>query len=44
MKTYDIPIDHVVPHKYFSGKECPRLILPYWEHFTERIQAAYKAQ
>ena len=44
MKTYDIPLSHVVPHKYFSGKECPRLILPYWEHFTERVQTAYEKQ
>lgn len=31
-------IDRVFPHKKWSGKECPRLILPYWDDFLNRIQ------
>lgn len=31
-------IDRVRTHKSWSGKECPRLILPYWNDFLSRIQ------
>lgn len=30
--------DRVKPHQHWSGKYCPRLILPYWGKFVERIQ------
>lgn len=31
-------IDRVRTHKSWSGKECPRLILPYWNDFLGRLQ------
>lgn len=30
--------DKVVPHKYWSGKICPRLILPHWDVFIVNIK------
>lgn len=30
-------VDKVKPHKHWSGKYCPRLILPYWDEFVTRI-------
>jgi len=27
----------IVPHKLWSGKECPRLILPIWDEFIDEI-------
>lgn len=38
MKKYNIPIDKVVTHKSWSGKQCPRLILPHWDEFVERVK------
>lgn len=37
MKKHDIPIENVVPHQYWSGKYCPRKILPRWDDFIEVI-------
>ena len=37
MRTYDIPIEHVVPHKHWSGKQCPRLLLAHWDEFIAKI-------
>ncbi len=42
MKTYNIPLERVITHKDCSGKECPRLILNHWGHFTESINETYK--
>lgn len=35
---FDMDISCVVPHKYWSGKQCPRLILPQWNEFIKLIQ------
>lgn len=33
MQKHNIPIDRVVTHKSWSGKQCPRLILGHWSEF-----------
>jgi N-acetylmuramoyl-L-alanine amidase len=46
MKELNIPIDRVVPHKHWSGKQCPRVILGSkegWTGFHNRIKKAYEA-
>lgn len=35
---YNIPITHVVPHKYWSGKNCPANLLPQWNLFIAKIR------
>lgn len=42
MKEYHIPIDRVLTHKDFSGKECPRLLLQHWDEFLEQIENQYQ--
>jgi N-acetylmuramoyl-L-alanine amidase len=38
MGKYNIPVDKVVPHKHWSGKNCPRNILKSgWEKFIAQI-------
>jgi len=39
MKELDIPISRVVPHQHWTGKYCPRNILPRWSDFLDRIKA-----
>jgi len=39
MKKYSIPISNVVPHKHWSGKQCPQEILPYWDSFINQIKS-----
>lgn len=34
---YGWTVDRVKPHKHWSGKNCPRLILPYWDEFVARV-------
>lgn len=34
----DMDISRVVPHKHWSGKNCPRLILPHWDVFINDIK------
>lgn len=36
MQKYNIPIERVVTHKSWSGKQCPRLILPHWTEFITK--------
>ena len=48
MWMYDIPIEHVVPHKYWSGKECPARLLAGlygwdWDRFIETVLTHYAA-
>ena len=31
-------IDKVVPHQHWSGKYCPRLILPHWDTFIKNVE------
>ncbi len=43
MNMYNIPIENVVPHKYWSGKECPARLLAgmygwNWEKFIKRVK------
>ena len=38
MKELDIPVSHVVPHRHWTGKNCPRNILPRWDAFVARIK------
>ena len=33
-----IPADHVVPHKHWTGKNCPHLILPHWDAFLAQVR------
>ncbi|MBC9786699.1 N-acetylmuramoyl-L-alanine amidase [Heliobacterium chlorum] len=33
MKQFNIPLTNVVPHKHWTGKDCPHLILPRWDAF-----------
>ncbi|MTV49833.1 peptidoglycan-binding protein [Heliobacillus mobilis] len=37
MKQYNIPLTNVVPHKHWTGKDCPHLILPRWDAFIASI-------
>lgn len=41
MVVYAIPLSEVLPHKFFSGKICPRIILPRWNKFIADIQIEY---
>ena len=45
MATYNIPIRHVVPHKYWSGKECPARLLAGmfggWDGFIETVKKIF---
>lgn len=42
MKVYNIPLHHVVPHKFWSGKQCPARLLAGmyggWNGFIERVK------
>lgn len=46
MYEYQIPLHAVVPHKYWSGKECPARLLAGqnggWEHFIQIVEAYYQ--
>lgn len=35
---YKLTINQVVPHKKWSGKQCPSEILPYWDQFINQIK------
>ena len=38
MKQYGIPISRVVPHKHWSGKNCPERLLKVWDGFIREIE------
>lgn len=38
MKEHNISIDRVVPHKRWTGKQCPRKLLDRWGWFINQIQ------
>ena len=42
MKKYNIPIENVVPHKYWSGKNCPAYTLQHWDKYIKEIEEYYK--
>lgn len=45
MTMYGIPIEHIVPHKHWSGKECPARLLAGmyggWDGFISQVKAFY---
>lgn len=41
MKATRIDVDRIVPHKHWSGKNCPRLILPHWDKFIEDVKKEF---
>ena len=45
MYKYNIPLDHVVTHKFWSGKECPNRLLDGqyggWDGFLKRVETFY---
>ena len=47
MAMYNIPIENVVPHKHWSGKECPARLLAglygwNWDKFIDTVLDYYK--
>lgn len=42
MKTENIPLENVVPHKKWYAKNCPSRILPRWDAFILTIKAGIK--
>ena len=38
MKDHKIPVTRVVPHKHWSGKNCPSKLLPAWDSFIVKIK------
>lgn len=42
MKEYNIPIENVVPHKHWSGKNCPAYTLQHWDKYIKEIEEYYK--
>ena len=38
MERHDIPISNVVPHKKWSGKNCPRKLLSRWDEFIAAVK------
>src|SRR5690606_13563112 len=44
MERHNIPINNVVPHKRWSGKNCPRKLLSRWDEFIMAVKGAeYRA-
>ena len=41
MKEYNIPIENVVPHKNWSGKNCPAYTLQHWDKYLKSIEEYY---
>jgi N-acetylmuramoyl-L-alanine amidase len=42
MKKHAIPLSRVVPHQYWSGKQCPRNLLKSWSSFLAQIGSSDK--
>lgn len=40
MNRYNIASDHIVPHKHWTGKNCPRNLLPHWDQFIKRCTSS----
>ncbi|MBG9737079.1 N-acetylmuramoyl-L-alanine amidase [Paenibacillus alvei] len=36
-KKYNIPLQRIVPHKHWTGKNCPSRILPHWSQLLNMI-------
>lgn len=41
MYDLDIPLEKVVTHKHWTGKNCPRLLLRDWDSFKQQIKEIY---
>lgn len=45
MHVYNIPVEHVVPHMFWSGKDCPSRLLfglyGGWEGFIDKVKYYY---
>lgn len=41
MKEYGIPIQNVVPHRHWSGKNCPAYTLQHWDKYIKDIEEYY---
>lgn len=39
LNRHGLKIDRMVPHKHWSGKNCPIYILPHWELFVAKVEA-----
>lgn len=39
LDKYNLPIDSLKTHKYWSGKECPLYILPHWDDFVAKVSS-----
>lgn len=39
LKTLGLGVEAVVPHKKWTGKNCPALIIPWWDHFLVSVQS-----
>lgn len=42
MIEYNIPIEKIVPHKRWSGKNCPAYTLLHWDKYIKSIEEYYK--
>ncbi|WP_275092339.1 N-acetylmuramoyl-L-alanine amidase family protein [Shimazuella soli] len=40
MRKHNISIERVVPHKIWSGKDCPHKLLPHWNEFINKIKGS----
>jgi N-acetylmuramoyl-L-alanine amidase len=43
MKEFNIPLSEVHPHKKWSGKDCPHVLLPVWDKFLDGLKEQKKA-
>ena len=41
LKEYNIPIENVMPHKLWSGKNCPAFTLQHWDRYLKGIEEYY---
>lgn len=44
MQDQGIPLANIVPHKRWSGKNCPRKLLNRWDSFKVRIASAHTSK
>ena len=43
MYDLNIPLNNVVTHKHWSGKNCPRLLLSSWSNFQTDVERIYNS-
>ncbi|MBC9785908.1 N-acetylmuramoyl-L-alanine amidase [Heliobacterium chlorum] len=44
MMENNIPLENIVPHKHWTGKECPHVILPHWDSFIAGVKERVDAE